>query len=444
MDGFGSAPALYWRGRTHGYDAFLDLIAQWEARLADLGIGPGSVCAFCGDYSPNVIALVFALMKARAVLVPLTPAIEPEIPRFLDISGAEHLLRFDENDSWNHGRLTPSARPALFSRLDESGTPGLVVFTSGSTGIPKGILHDCDRVMRKFVQPRAGWSTVLFLLMDHFGGFNTLLGTFAYGGVGVCPESRSPQAVCAAIAAARATLLPTTPTFLNLLSASRAYVGHDLSSLKLITYGTEMMAEATLQAVRVMFPQAELKQTYGLSESGVLRSKSDANDSLWVKIGGPGFETKVVDDILWVRSEANMLGYLNVESPFDAEGWYCTGDHVEVKGEYLRFLGRKSEIISVGGQKVFPSEVESVLLEAENVVEAAVYAIPHPLLGKAVAARITLNTPEDPDALFRRLRDHCKARLQKYKVPMRVQIVEADAQLSQRFKKTRPLDGESS
>ena len=109
---------------------------------------------------------------------------------------------------------------------------------------------------------------------------------------------------------------------------SRSY---DFASVKLISYGTELMSEDTLKKCLEMFPDAQIKQTYGLSELGVLRSDSKNKESTWVKIGGPGFEVKVINGILWVRSESNMVGYLNAPSPFDADGWMCTGDQVEMK-----------------------------------------------------------------------------------------------------------------
>ena len=313
----------------------------------------------------------------------------------------------------------------------------MIVFTSGSTGKPKGILHDCERVMRKFVNERQGWRSILFLLMDHFGGFNTFVGAFAYGGTAICVADRSPKAVCEAIATGKATLLPTTPTFINLLIASSVYRSFDLSSVELITYGTEVMPEATLAKVRGIFPKAVVKQTYGLSELGVLRSKSESDASVWVKIGGDGFEVKIVENILWVRSEANMVGYLNAPSPFDAEGWMCTGDQVETRGEYMRIIGRKSDMINVGGQKVFPAEVETVLLSAPNVREATVYAGKHPIMGNVVHARISLGTPEPVDAAIERLRAHCVASLSKFKVPVRFVFVDEDSQHTERFKKVR-------
>jgi acyl-CoA synthetase (AMP-forming)/AMP-acid ligase II len=198
------------------------------------------------------------------------------------------------------------------------------------------------------------------------------------------------------------------------------------------------MPDTTLRKVVEIFPHAQLKQTYGLSELGVLRSDSESRDSVWVRIGGTGFEVKVKDGLLWVRSESNMVGYLNAPSPFDDEGWMCTGDHVEVRGDYVRFLGRKSEVINVGGKKVYPVEVETVLLQAENVRNATVFAGSNSLLGQVVHARISLAEVEDPVRLSERLRTFCYARLAKYKVPVRFIIVDEAQQHSARFKKLRP------
>ena len=142
-------------------------------------------------------------------------------------------------------------------------------------------------------------------------------------------QDRSPDAVCEAIEKYRAQILPTSPTFINLLVLSEAHARHDLSSLELVTYGTEVMPENTLKRFHQLFPNVRLLQTYGLTEVGILRAKSRGDDSLWVKVGGEGFETRVVDGILHIRANSAMLGYLNAESPFDEDGWLNTGDAVE-------------------------------------------------------------------------------------------------------------------
>ena len=433
----GQAPALYWQDSEYPYNIFKAQIDAWTNRLASLGISQGAVCGILGDYSPQACTLIFALMRVKAIIVPFTYGIEVEMDSFLEIAGVQFLFRFDEADQWTLETFTSRPQNDLVVSYLSQQEAGLIVFTSGSTGKPKGILHNCERVMRKFVDERPGWRTVLFLMLDHFGGFNTLLSTFAYGGTGVCVPKRTPETVCKIIERSNATLLPTTPTFLNLLLASGSYSRYNLSSVKLITYGTEVMPETTLLRIQKVFPNAGIKQTYGLSELGVLRSKSQSDDSLWVKIGGHGFDVKVEDHILWVRSEANMVGYLNAPSPFDGDGWMCTGDQVEVQGEYMRIVGRKSEVINVGGQKVVPVEVETVLLQADNIREATVYAVTHPLLGQVAQARVSLEEPETPLALTERLRKFCVDRMAKYKIPMRFVIIPEDEQHNERFKKIR-------
>lgn len=435
---------MYWQGMVFSYTKIVDMIDEWLIRLRDSGVGKGTVCAVYGDYSPQVCAAIYALMEIRAIIVPFTREIEKELPEFARIAGVQYMIRFNAADEFFIEQFSNAETPALVASFLEREHPGLIVFSSGSTGVPKGILHDCEYVMRKFAEKRKGWRTVLFLLMDHFGGFNTLLGTFAYGGTGVCIARRSPEAVCRAIEESSAELLPTTPTFLNFLIVSGVYRNYDLSSIKMITYGTELMSSSTLKKVREAFPHAQIKQTYGLSELGVLRSKSENDDSVWVQIGGKGFETKIVDDILWVRSEANMVGYLNAKSPFDSEGWMCTDDQVEVRGDYIRFWGRKSEVINVGGKKVYPGEVENVLLEADNICEASVSGLRHPLLGQVVQAHVSVDQPEEYDALRDRLREFCRGKLARYKIPMRFVIVSKEEQYTKRFKKMRqptvPLD----
>lgn len=432
-----TGPVLFWHEEEYSYPDFMGMVDSWCARLSDYNIGKGSICGFVAEYSPQVCALIFALMQSKAILVPFTTGIEHELPEFIKIAGVECLFRFNVDDTWTLERFSNPVENELTGAFLARDVPGLIVFSSGSTGKPKGILQDCERVMHKFVEKRKGWRTLLFLMLDHFGGFNTLLSSFAYEGVGVCLPDRNPETVCRVIEQSRATLLPTTPTFINLLLASRCYKKYDLSSVKMITYGTEVMPAATLARVREIFPNAKIKQTYGLSELGVLRSKSERDDSVWVKIGGDGFEIKIMDDILWIRSEANMVGYLNAPNPFDEEGWMCTGDQVEVRGEYMHILGRKSEMINVGGQKVFPAEIENVLLEADNVKEATVVGVPNPLMGHIIMAKISLDEPEEPFQLAERLRKFCMERMAKYKIPVKYTIVNSDGLHNSRYKKLR-------
>ena len=438
LEGMKDSPAMFWQNKSISYSQLLLLIKEIETSLKERDVKQGSVCGFVGDYSPQICSLIFALMRMRAIIVPLSEEVElSKIEEFKTISGVEFLISFDSKNKIIVSKQKKIKEPKLISNFKIKKHPGLVVFTSGSTGRPKGILHDCEQVMHKFIGKRNGWRTVLFLLIDHFGGFNTLLSSFAYGGTAICISDRKPDTICEVIEKTRATLLPTTPTFINILIASRSYLKYDLSSIKLITYGTEVMPESTLKKLKEIFPNAKIKQTYGLSELGVLRSKSKSDNSVWVKVGGDGFETKIIDGYLWVRSHSNMIGYINAPNPIDEQGWMNTGDQVEVKGNYLRILGRKSEMINIGGQKVFPVEIETILLEAENITEATVYGKDHPIMGKVLQAKVSLNNAEHPTTLKKRLRQHCVGRLEKWKIPLTFKIISGDNQFNERFKKVR-------
>jgi acyl-coenzyme A synthetase/AMP-(fatty) acid ligase len=120
-----------------------------------------------------------------------------------------------------------------------------------------------------------------------------------------------------------------------------------------------------------------------------------------------------------------MVGYLNAPSPFTEDGYFITGDRVETRGEYFRFLGRDSELINVGGQKVFPAEVETVLLQCELVGEAVVYGQRHPITGKIVCADIQLRSACDETEARRTIKRFCGERLESFKVPVKIQFVEA-------------------
>jgi acyl-CoA synthetase (AMP-forming)/AMP-acid ligase II len=196
------------------------------------------------------------------------------------------------------------------------------------------------------------------------------------------------------------------------------------------------MPQTTLDRLRQAFPLVEFQQTYGLSEVGVLRSKSRSDGSLWVRIGGEGFKTKVVEDILWIKSEYAMVGYLNAPSEFDSDGWFNTQDRVEVDGDYFRILGRVTDLINVGGQKVYPTEIEDVILTLDNILDVAVYGERHPLLGQIVVAKVSVALPEDAASLKMRIRRACLAALAPFKAPTKI-IVSEDALYSSRQKKIR-------
>jgi long-chain acyl-CoA synthetase len=420
-------------GRT-SYAELKQRIDVWRSTVLT-GIERGAVVAFDGDYSPGSISLLLALALNRNVAVPLSRDVAANHETFVSLAEAKYWITSVDGEPILKRTAIEAVHP-LYGELRKRDAPGLILFSSGSTGAHKCALHDLSKLLKKFATPRHSYRTLVFLQLDHIGGVNTLFYTLANGGTAIVSDGRSPEAVCRAIAEHGAELLPTSPTFLNLLLLSEEYVHHDLSSLQLITYGTEPMPESTLKRVTQAFPDVKLLQTYGLSELGILRSQSRGSDSLWVRVGGEGFETKVVDGRLWVRAESAMLGYLNAPSPFDAEGFFDTGDLVDVDGEWLRFRGRQSEIINVGGSKVYPAEVESVLLELDNVADVSVSGERSPITGQLVSATVRLVEPEPAEAFKIRLRKFCAERLSSYKIPARIRIVDEPLH-SARFKRRR-------
>lgn len=430
--------AFIHRDRSVTYGDVVAKVDEFGRAIAEHGVAIGETVAVLGDYSPEFFCLMLALARKGNIIIPLSHEAVVEQSSAFAISGCDWIITVDDGDAEpSVTRHVVLADHAMLADLRATGHPGLILFSSGSTGTPKAILHDFDRVADKFRKQRKPIVAIPFLMIDHFGGINTILGIVANLGTVVTVADRSIDSICGAIEQHRVELLPTTPSFLTMLMASRLYERYDLSSLQRITYGTEVMPQATLDRVRAQFPQVELQQTYGLSEVGVMRSRSRDDGSLWVRIGGEGFQTKVVDDILWIKSDFAMLGYLNAPSHFDADGWFNTQDRVEVDGEWFRIIGRVTDLINVGGQKVYPAEVEEVVLQLDNVADVAVFGEPHPMLGNVVVARVLLNKPEELAGLKRRIRTACAAVLTNYKVPAKVILADGPLYTARQKKQRR-------
>lgn len=416
---------------------FTEIYKKYEKSvefLEQLNIPAGSVVSLRADFKTQSIALLLALIERDAIIVPISPTIK-EPGRYIEISESEYF--FDISGSETIVKATGNVvKHPMLSKLRVEKVPGLILFSSGTTGEPKAAVHDLSLLLEKFKRPGKTLTTVTFLLFDHIGGFNTMMHTIANGGTIITLKTRSPDEVCSLIEKYKIELLPTSPTFINLILLNKMYEKYDLSCLKMMTYGTEPMPEATLKAINKILPNVKLKQTYGLSEIGIMPTKSEENTSLWMKLGGDGFETKIVDGILYVRAKSAMLGYLNAPSPFDADGWFNTKDKVEVKGDYIKILGRTTDLINVGGEKVYPVEVESCLLECAGVLDVRVYGEDHPLMGKVVAAEIKVSEENDNRDFIKKVRAYCKDKLEGYKIPVRFKLTTENL-YGDRFKKKR-------
>lgn len=427
--------ALIWNDKIYKYSNLLSQYQYHKNKLqTEVKLKPQNVVALKADYSPVSIAVMLALIDLNCIIVPMNYYSNEDVKSRIEISEAEFVIEINPVDNPVIHITGLTAHNKNFEILKTIKHPGIVLFSSGTTGVPKAALHDFILLLDKFKTKRKSYRTINFLLFDHWGGLNTMFNTLSNSGTVIALSDRNPDNVCRNIEKHKAQLLPATPTFLNLLLINEAFKRYNLNSLEVITYGTEPMPESILKKLSEKFPAVKLQQTYGLIETGVMSTKSKDNDSIWVKLGGEGFETRVVDKILQIKSRSSILSYLNYPSPFTEDGWFITGDEVEQDGEYFKILGRKSEMINVGGEKVFPVEVESVIKELDGINEVRVYGEKNPLTGNIVCAVVSIKSDIDKSEFRRIIKKHCNEKLQRFKVPAKINFTDK-IEISSRFKK---------
>jgi long-chain acyl-CoA synthetase len=377
------------------------------------GISAGDVVALIGDFDSESIADLINLIDIGAILVPLSRLTEEDHSYFFEVAKVNWVVQNGAKI-----KISPRADHELLDKLRTLKHAGLVLFSSGTTGRPKAILHDLTLFLSRFETPRPTHRTLAFLLFDHIGGINTLLHTLFNSGTIICTSNRDIRNVITLCEKFEIEVLPTTPTFLRLMLISGAIPTEIPNSLKVITYGTERMDEATLKSLCDLLPEVDFRQTFGMSELGILRVKSKSRDSLLMKIGGEGIEWKVENDLLLIRSRSRMLGYLNAQSPFDEEGWYQTNDLVKVEGEYIKVVGRNNDIVNVGGLKFLLSEVELIAYANKDIELAAVKSAANPITGQHV--EITVQIRQNSGLTLENLREYFASNLPSHMRPRRI------------------------
>ena len=387
-----------------------------EQEFLDMSyIKKGDVVALIGDFDPKSILTLLLLIDKNIILVPLTKETQSQHEYFFKSALVDIVI---EGNSVK--RIEHEAKHEFVEKLRSKEHAGLVLFSTGTTGRPKAILHDLTVFLKRFETPRPTLKTLNFLLFDHIGGLNTLLHTLFNKGTVVAPKSRNVEHILETCKEHQIEVLPTTPTFLRMMLMSGLIPDSITESLKIITYGTERMDQPTLDALCKLLPNIDFRQTFGMSELGIVRVKSEARNSLFMRVGGEGIETRVVDSVLEIRSKMRMLGYLNAESPFDEDGWYNTKDIVEVRNGYYRITGRTSEVINVGGLKFMASEVERVALQFEDVELAKAEGKSNPITGEHVELTVqsTLHNDIDKD----NFKAYLSSQLPNHMLPKRIKF----------------------
>jgi long-chain acyl-CoA synthetase len=389
-------------------------------------IEQGDVVALIGDFNESTIADLLQLIGRKVILVPLTSETKPDHAYFFDCAQVEWVV---ENRTVR--KIGARREESLLDELRYRGNPGLVLFSTGTTGRPKAILHDFSFFLQRYLTPRPALVTLNFLLFDHIGGINTLLHSMFNSGLIVSIKKRSVDEVLKTCESFRVEVLPTTPTFLRMMLMSGLIPEKFPESLKVITYGTERMDEFTLLKLADILPNVDFRQTFGMSELGILRVKSESRVSLFMRVGGEGVTWKVDDGVLKIKSSTRMMGYLNADSPFDQEGWYDTKDLVEVKGDLLKVVGRTTDVVNVAGLKFLTSEVESVALNYPGISNLRILVKSNPITGEHIEIIIKVVNKDlfsiEDFKLF------LAAKLPKHMLPRRITF--GDVVINHRFKK---------
>ncbi len=434
---FDNKITIVFKNEKHSY---IDLYNQIKKIETDLlpKINKGEVVSILSDYSFESIAILIALYKNKNIIVPITTTIESEIRERIEESYTDKIIKI-VNKQYLLEENNSDEKHQMIKNLQTNSQSGLILFSSGSTGKPKAMIHNFDNLVEHYKEKKEkSINMILFLMFDHIGGLNTLLNILSMGATMIIPVNRNADDVCKLLQDYKIMVLPSSPTFLNLILMSKANEKYDLSSLRMITYGTEAMPESLLNRLKVAFPRVKFLQTFGTSETGIANTSSKSSNSTFMKIDDPELEYKIVDNELWLKSKTQVMGYLNSSmDSFTSDGWFKTGDLVETTEDgYIKIIGRNKEVINVGGEKVLPNEVESVVLEIPEIEDCMVYSEPNIITGQTVVCDVVLKEEVSQNEIKKIVRKFCKDKLDSYKIPTKVNVVDK-TNFSDRFKKIR-------
>ena len=386
-----------------------------------------------GDYDLRSISILWASLMDNRIIMPITSTLTQSL-ELINLIDADLEIYSKEMKYCYHPN---NKKKIIIREMLDINQSGLILLSSGTTGIPKAVLHDSDKLLKKYIYSKKRYTTIGLMLFDHIAGIDTLFYVLSSGGSLIIPQEKSIDNILTTMSQLLVEVLPASPSLIQFLLMDDRFNSNYLPSLKVITIGSERINDNLNSRLKERFGgKVELIQKYGITEIGTPATITRDNDPRYIKFKSGLIDYKIDDNVLYIKSPSSMVGYLSPDQSIPFDGWFNTQDQVEVDGEWIKILGRVSDIINVGGQKVYPAEVESVLQSMDNVINVAVYGKSNLIMGSVVAAKVCLDSNETALEFKKRMREFCKDKLQTYKIPSIVEIVD-EVKISDRYKKVR-------
>ena len=314
----------------------------------------------------------------------------------------------------------------------------LILYTSGTTGRPKGAVNTHANVLVQNVEQHvAAWGIhqddrfLVTTPLAHRAGVGRLVNALGLGATLVIMQRFDAEEALALIERERITVAGLPPTVIRMLLPAVRANPQRCAGLRRVIVSTEAFPVHLMREVATLLPQTQFYAVYGMSEAAVSCASLEEQLARPGTVGRPlpGVEVKISGEHeLLVRGRhAVMRGYFNrpqANAEAFRDGWFHTGDLARMDGEgYLYVMDRAKDMVITGGYNVYSKEVEQVLMQHPEIAEAAVVGVPDPLYGEAVAAFVLLQPGAQLSAA--QVVEHCRVRLAGYKKPRHVIFVQA-------------------